>query len=163
MLSTLIERKLIKTVGRKQVIGRPFMYATTREFLERFGLNDLNDLPKVEEMSDALGFELPSGLIEPTDRADGAAVRGCRADGQDGTLSATSVGRNSSCADTAAELKFGPTGVTMIRLQKILSAAGVASRRTAETLITAGPRDGQRPDRHRAWNESRSRHRRNQG
>ena len=66
MLSTLVERQLIKTVGRKQVVGRPFMYATTREFLERFGLNDLNDLPKVEEMSDALGFELPSGLAEPT-------------------------------------------------------------------------------------------------
>jgi segregation and condensation protein B len=66
VLSTLIERKLIKTVGRKQVIGRPFMYATTREFLERFGLNDLSDLPKVEEMSDALGFELPSGLSEPS-------------------------------------------------------------------------------------------------
>ena len=66
VLSTLIERRLIKTVGRKQVVGRPFMYATTREFLERFGLNDLSDLPKVEEMSDALGFELPSGLSEPT-------------------------------------------------------------------------------------------------
>jgi segregation and condensation protein B len=65
VLSTLIERKLIKTVGRKQVVGRPFMYATTREFLERFGLNDLSDLPKVEEMSDALGFELPTGLMEP--------------------------------------------------------------------------------------------------
>ena len=63
VLSTLIERKLIKTVGRKQVVGRPFMYATTREFLERFGLNDLSDLPKVEEMSDALGFELPSALL----------------------------------------------------------------------------------------------------
>jgi segregation and condensation protein B len=66
VLSTLIERKLIKTVGRKQVVGRPFMYATTREFLERFGLNDLNDLPKVEEMSDVLGFELPNALLEPT-------------------------------------------------------------------------------------------------
>jgi segregation and condensation protein B len=65
VLATLIERKLIKTVGRKQVIGRPFMYATTREFLERFGLNDLSDLPKVEEMSDALGFELPTALTEP--------------------------------------------------------------------------------------------------
>ncbi len=65
VLSTLIERRLIKTVGRKQVVGRPFMYATTREFLERFGLNDLNDLPKVEEMSDALGFELPLALTEP--------------------------------------------------------------------------------------------------
>jgi segregation and condensation protein B len=66
VLSTLIERKLIQTVGRKQVIGRPFMYSTTREFLERFGLNDLNDLPKVEEMADALGFDLPNALIEPT-------------------------------------------------------------------------------------------------
>jgi segregation and condensation protein B len=66
VLSTLVERKLIKTVGRKQVVGRPFMYATTREFLERFGLNDLSDLPKVEELSDALGFELPTALAEPS-------------------------------------------------------------------------------------------------
>ena len=64
VLSTLLERRLIKTVGRKQVVGRPFMYATTKEFLERFGLNDLTDLPKVEEMSDALGFELPMALID---------------------------------------------------------------------------------------------------
>ena len=67
VLSTLVDRRLIKTVGRKQVVGRPFMYATTREFLERFGLNDLSDLPKVEEMSDALGFELPLALGEPTE------------------------------------------------------------------------------------------------
>ena len=66
VLSTLVERRLIKVVGRKQVVGRPFMYATTREFLERFGLNDLNDLPKVEEMADALGFELPAALTEST-------------------------------------------------------------------------------------------------
>jgi segregation and condensation protein B len=65
VLQTLIERKLVKTVGRKQVVGRPFMYGTTREFLERFGLNDINDLPKVDELSDALGFELPPGLAEP--------------------------------------------------------------------------------------------------
>ncbi|MCA1562357.1 MAG: SMC-Scp complex subunit ScpB [Acidobacteria bacterium] len=65
VLSTLLERHLIKTVGRKQVVGRPFMYATTREFLERFGLNDLGDLPKVEEMAEALGFELPNALGEP--------------------------------------------------------------------------------------------------
>ena len=66
VLSTLVERHLIKAVGRKQVVGRPFMYATTREFLERFGLSDIGDLPKVEEMSDALGFELPNALAEPT-------------------------------------------------------------------------------------------------
>ena len=70
VLTTLVERHLIKTVGRKQVVGRPFMYATTREFLDRFGLNDLTDLPKVEEMSDALGFELPSALAEPSATSD---------------------------------------------------------------------------------------------
>jgi segregation and condensation protein B len=67
VLSTLIERRLIKTVGRKQVVGRPFMYATTREFLERFGLGDLSDLPKVEDLSDALGFELPMDLGQPSE------------------------------------------------------------------------------------------------
>jgi segregation and condensation protein B len=65
VLATLVERRLIKKVGRKAVVGRPFMYATTRAFLERFGLSDLGDLPKVEELSDALGFELPSAIGEP--------------------------------------------------------------------------------------------------
>jgi segregation and condensation protein B len=64
VLGTLIERRLVKIVGRKPVVGRPFMYATTREFLDRFGLKDLNDLPKVEDMAEALGFEAPSGLAE---------------------------------------------------------------------------------------------------
>ena len=65
VLGTLMERKLIKIVGRKQVVGRPFLYGTTREFLERFGLNDLADLPKVEDMSDLLGFDLPPTVSEP--------------------------------------------------------------------------------------------------
>jgi segregation and condensation protein B len=65
VLGTLIERKLVKIVGRKQVVGRPFLYGTTREFLERFGLNDLSDLPKVEDMSELLGFELPATVAEP--------------------------------------------------------------------------------------------------
>ena len=81
VLSTLVERHLIKTVGRKQVVGRPFMYATTREFLDRFGLNDLSDLPKVEEMSDALGFELPNALVEPTVTTRAAPVRAGRCAG----------------------------------------------------------------------------------
>jgi len=63
VLNTLLERHLIKIVGRKQVVGRPFMYATTREFLIRFGLNDLTDLPKVEDMAEALGLDAPI-LIE---------------------------------------------------------------------------------------------------
>ncbi len=66
VLNTLIERQLVKIVGRKPVVGRPFMYATTREFLIRFGLRDLTDLPKVEEMAEALGFEVPAGLSTPS-------------------------------------------------------------------------------------------------
>ena len=65
VLGTLADRKLIKIVGRKQVVGRPFMYGTTREFLERFGLNDVSDLPKVEDIAGLLGFELPAGIGEP--------------------------------------------------------------------------------------------------
>ncbi len=64
VLSTLLERHLIKIVGRKNVIGRPFLYGTTREFLIRFGLKDLGDLPKVEDMAAALGFEAPAILTE---------------------------------------------------------------------------------------------------
>jgi len=64
VLNTLLERHMIKIVGRKQVVGRPFLYATTKEFLIRFGLNDLSDLPKVEDMAEALGFEPPALLVE---------------------------------------------------------------------------------------------------
>ncbi|OFW13397.1 MAG: SMC-Scp complex subunit ScpB [Acidobacteria bacterium RIFCSPLOWO2_12_FULL_67_14] len=70
VLSTLLERHLIKIVGRKNVVGRPFLYATTKEFLIRFGLNDLHDLPKVEDMAEALGFDPPAGLTEVTPREE---------------------------------------------------------------------------------------------
>ena len=70
VLSTLLERHLIKIVGRKNVVGRPFLYATTKEFLIRFGLNDLRDLPKVEDMAEALGFDPPARLVEQTPRED---------------------------------------------------------------------------------------------
>jgi segregation and condensation protein B len=66
VLSTLLERHLIKIVGRKNVVGRPFLYATTKEFLIRFGLKDLGDLPKIEDMAEALGFDPPAGLVEQT-------------------------------------------------------------------------------------------------
>ena len=65
VVGTLLERQLVKVVGRRPVVGRPFLYATTREFLNRFGLSDLGDLPKVEEMAEALGMEVPLGLATP--------------------------------------------------------------------------------------------------
>ena len=49
VISTLLDRKLVTTAGRKQVIGRPILYKTTKEFLLRFGLNDVSELPSMEE------------------------------------------------------------------------------------------------------------------
>ena len=51
VMKTLLDHGLIREIGRKQSPGRPILYATTREFLQRFGLNDLTDLPDVDELS----------------------------------------------------------------------------------------------------------------
>jgi len=84
VIGTLLERGLVKISGRKQVVGRPFLYSTTRDFLDRFGLRDVHDLPKVEDMADALGFEVPAGIAaaaaqpgdEPATEEDAAVVTG---------------------------------------------------------------------------------------
>lgn len=55
VLGSLMARKLITTAGRKQVIGRPILYKTTRDFLLRFGLKDLNELPSIEEFEKMAG------------------------------------------------------------------------------------------------------------
>ena len=60
VLTTLLEKKLVTTSGRKPVVGTPFLYRTTREFLVRFGLNELDDLPKPEELDEDLGATVPS-------------------------------------------------------------------------------------------------------
>jgi len=51
-LNTLLERRLIRIAGRKEAPGRPLLYATSREFLEVFGLNDLSELPTLRELGD---------------------------------------------------------------------------------------------------------------
>jgi len=61
VLNTLLNRKLITTSGRKNVVGRPILYKTTKEFMVQFGLKDLNELPTLKEFEDlrrmALGDE----------------------------------------------------------------------------------------------------------
>jgi segregation and condensation protein B len=64
VLGSLLARKLITTAGRKQVIGRPILYKTTKEFLLRFGLKDLNELPSIEEFEKMAG-ELADAEMEP--------------------------------------------------------------------------------------------------
>jgi segregation and condensation protein B len=64
VLGSLLSRKLITTAGRKPVIGRPILYKTTKEFLLRFGLKDLNELPSIEEFEKMAG-ELADADLEP--------------------------------------------------------------------------------------------------
>ncbi|HVJ09599.1 MAG TPA: SMC-Scp complex subunit ScpB [Acidisarcina sp.] len=64
VLGSLISRKLITTAGRKQVIGRPILYKTTKEFLLRFGLKDVNELPSIEEFEKMAGELADSELAE---------------------------------------------------------------------------------------------------
>ena len=54
VLDTLLKFSLIQVTGRKEVVGRPLLYGTTREFLDHFGLKDLEDLPSLEELKESL-------------------------------------------------------------------------------------------------------------
>ncbi len=67
VLKTLLDRKLISTAGRKQVIGKPILYKTTKEFLVQFGLKDLSELPTLKE------FEELSRLSVSDDVGESAA------------------------------------------------------------------------------------------
>lgn len=69
VLAGLISRKLVTTAGRKQVIGRPILYKTTKEFLLRFGLKDLNELPSMEEF-EAMAGELHEPEPDDASQAD---------------------------------------------------------------------------------------------
>ncbi|MCA9298270.1 MAG: SMC-Scp complex subunit ScpB, partial [Phycisphaerales bacterium] len=79
VLRTLLDRNLVRIVGRKDVPGRPVLYGTTREFLEMFGFQSLRDLPTLKEIKDVAaemgaGLDLPDDLLDPSaaDAADGS-------------------------------------------------------------------------------------------
>jgi segregation and condensation protein B len=63
VLHTLLERRMIRVSGRKNVVGSPFLYRTTREFLIHFGLNDIHDLPRLEEFGDLIGENISQDLV----------------------------------------------------------------------------------------------------
>ncbi len=70
VLRMLMERRLIRILGRKEIAGRPLIYATTKRFLEIFGLKDLKDLPNpkdIEELSQASSLVITSPEPEPSD------------------------------------------------------------------------------------------------
>ena len=67
VIATLLDRKLVTTAGRKQVIGRPILYRTTKDFLLRFGLGDIGELPSVEEFEKLAAASLQADLLQVPD------------------------------------------------------------------------------------------------
>jgi segregation and condensation protein B len=76
VLKTLLDRKLIATSGRKQVVGKPILYKTTKEFLVQFGLKDLSELPTLKEFEELsrLAVADSDSEIQPAEQPEGAAA-----------------------------------------------------------------------------------------
>jgi segregation and condensation protein B len=69
VIATLLDRKLVTTAGRKAVIGRPILYKTTKEFLMRFGLKDVGELPSMEEFEKLVAESFQTDLLAPEEAA----------------------------------------------------------------------------------------------
>lgn len=76
VIRTLLERRMIRVSGRKNVVGSPFLYRTTKEFLVHFGLNDIRDLPRLEEFGDLIGENINEDLVNAIQSAEPAAESG---------------------------------------------------------------------------------------
>lgn len=102
VIGTLLDRKLITTAGRKQVIGRPILYKTTKEFLMRFGLKDVNELPSMEEFEKLVAESFQAELIP----AESAAAEGAVAPAGD---SVPQTEESSQSSPEAAAENLQPT------------------------------------------------------
>lgn len=70
VMKSLIDKNLIRVCGRKKIPGRPFVFGTTREFLEHFGLKSLADLPKMEDFTVLAQQQEAQTAIEPISQTD---------------------------------------------------------------------------------------------
>jgi segregation and condensation protein B len=73
VIRTLLERRMIRVAGRKNVVGSPFLYRTTKDFLVHFGLNDIRDLPRLEEFGDLIGENINDDLVAAINAAEPGA------------------------------------------------------------------------------------------
>jgi segregation and condensation protein B len=74
VIATLLDRKLITTAGRKAVIGRPILYKSTKEFLLRFGLKDVGELPSMEEFEKLVAESFQNELLPVSEGSDAASA-----------------------------------------------------------------------------------------
>jgi segregation and condensation protein B len=103
VIGTLLDRKLINTAGRKQVIGRPILYKTTKEFLMRFGLKDVNELPSMEEF-EKLVAESFQGELVPAESAQLPLTDAATADAEVTSTAVAETTSDSAAAGAVAEV-----------------------------------------------------------
>jgi segregation and condensation protein B len=120
VLGSLLARKLIATAGRKPVIGRPILYKTTKEFLLRFGLKDVSELPSMEEFEKmaASELEMEPEVVEADRAADAAEQADTAACPDAGNLAAAAFEE-----DAQPDLESNsPSGVEMAAADESLEA-----------------------------------------
>jgi len=107
VIKTLLEKRLITTAGRKQVMGRPILYRTSKEFMMRFGLADLDELPSLKEFEqlarEALGTEAGIAPIEPEDVAEVAASGASAGSTETAERRAAAAGAGGAASETVPE------------------------------------------------------------
>ncbi len=103
VMHTLLERKLIVTAGRKNVVGRPILYRTSRDFLVHFGLRDLGELPSLREFEEMARQALGSELLPPDEFPSGAQVA---ADGASAGNANVAIGEGAEEPTTSGEPEF---------------------------------------------------------
>jgi segregation and condensation protein B len=101
VLKTLLDRKLIAGAGRKNVIGKPILYKTTKEFLIQFGLKDLSELPSLKEFEEIRRMALTDD--ESRDQGSGVRDQAAEAPAQEEGTEARAGGQGSGVGDQAAE------------------------------------------------------------
>jgi segregation and condensation protein B len=115
VIKTLLEKRLITTAGRKEVIGRPILYRTSKQFMMRFGLSDLDELPSLKEFEQlaqaALGADEGIAPIEPESEALGQpAAAGQSTDTADGAGDSAAVSDSTiDSLDVALKIESGDT------------------------------------------------------
>ena len=92
VLGSLLGRKLVTTAGRKQVIGRPILYKTTKDFLLRFGLKDISELPSIEEFEKMAGELAEQEEIEMSETEQASGYSGRLAEQEEIEMSETQAG-----------------------------------------------------------------------
>jgi segregation and condensation protein B len=99
VIATLLDRKLITTAGRKAVIGRPILYKTSKEFLLRFGLKDVQELPSMEEFEKLLAESFQSDMLPGEGSAAETSLSSARTAVEDSSEAAAEIDSTAELSD----------------------------------------------------------------